>query len=103
MPVDPYSVPPPLPVEDLLDLLGARLRGERLRQALTQETVADKAGVSARALRALESGGGAQLTTFLRVMKALGAESALHRLLAEPTISPMAMLERRAPRQRGRR
>jgi transcriptional regulator with XRE-family HTH domain len=92
-----------MPVEGLLALIGERLRLERLRQEYTQETLADKAGVSARALRNLEAGRGAQLTTFVQVMKALGAEPALQSLLPEADISPMALIERSAPRQRGRR
>jgi len=103
MPITTPSIPTALPVDALIVLIGERLRAERLRQNLTQARVADKAGVSPRALRTLEAGGGAQLTTFVRIMKALDAEGALLALLPEPTISPMAMIERRAPRQRGRR
>lgn len=103
MPVGTPSVSTALPVDALIALIGERVRGERLRQDLTQATLADKAGISPRALRTLEAGGGAQLTTLVRIMKALGAEGALIALLPEPTISPMAMLERKAPRQRGRR
>ena len=103
MPVGTPSVSTALPVDALITLIGERVRAERLRQDLTQATLADKAGISPRALRTLEAGGGAQLTTLIRIMKALGAEGALIALLPEPTISPMAMLERKAPRQRGRR
>jgi transcriptional regulator with XRE-family HTH domain len=103
MPVGTPSVSTALPVDALIALIGERVRAERLRQDLTQATLADKAGISPRALRTLEAGGGAQLTTLVRIMKALGAEGALIALLPEPTISPMAMLERKAPRQRGRR
>jgi transcriptional regulator with XRE-family HTH domain len=103
MPIGAPSVSAALPVDALIALIGERIRAERLRQDLTQATLADKAGISPRALRTLEAGGGAQLTTLVRTMKALGAESALLALLPEPTISPMAMIERKAPRQRGRR
>lgn len=103
MPIETVSVSTALPVDALIALIGERVRAERLRQELTQATLADKAGISPRALRTLEAGGGAQLTTLVRIMKALGAESALLALLPEPTISPMAMIERKAPRQRGRR
>ena len=103
MPVGTPSVSTALPVDALIALIGERVRAERLRQDLTQATLADKAGISPRALRTLEAGGGAQLTTLVRIMKALGAEGALIALLPEPTIGPMAMLERKSPRQRGRR
>lgn len=103
MPIGIPSISTALPVDALIALIGERVRAERLRQDLTQATLADKAGISPRALRTLEAGGGAQLTTLVRIMKALGAEGALIALLPDPTISPMAMLERKAPRQRGRR
>lgn len=103
MPTGTPSVSNALPVDALTALIGERVRAERLRQDLTQATLADKAGISPRALRTLEAGDGAHLTTLVRIMKALGAESALLALLPEPTISPMAMIERKAPRQRGRR
>lgn len=88
---------------ELLQLAGERIRAARLAQGLTQATLADKAGLSPRALRDLEGGKGGQLLTFLRALKGLGVDSALDQLLPEPSVSPMAMLERPRPRQRGRR
>ena len=44
--------------DELAAELGERLRALRLSQAWTQATVADKAGVSLRALRELEAGRG---------------------------------------------
>lgn len=92
------SVQTAMPVEGLLAMIA-----ERLRQEYTQETLADKAGVSARALRNLEAGRGAQLTTFVQVMKALGALSALQSLLPEADISQLALIQHGGTRQRGRR
>lgn len=89
--------------EELLQLLGERVRAERLAQGLTQATLADKGGFSERALRDLEAGKGGQLVIFLRALKGLGAEGAIDQLLPEPTISPMSLLDRPKPRQRGRR
>jgi transcriptional regulator with XRE-family HTH domain len=89
--------------DELLAQIGERLRAARLAQGYTQRTLADKAGISPRALRDLEAGRGAQLTTLVRTLKALGAESQLDHLLAEATVSPMALLERRKPRRRGYR
>ena len=59
--------------DELAAELGERLRALRLSQAWTQATVADKAGVSLRALRDLEAGRGSTVLTLIRVLKALGA------------------------------
>ncbi|HWS78700.1 MAG TPA: helix-turn-helix domain-containing protein [Thermomonas sp.] len=89
--------------EELASELGDRLRALRLSQALTQATVADKAGISLRALRELEAGRGSTVLTLVRVLKALGIEQGLQALAPQPTISPMAMLQRPQGRARGNR
>jgi transcriptional regulator with XRE-family HTH domain len=89
--------------EELAAQLGARLRDLRLAQDYTQSSVADKAGISLRALRELEAGRGSTVLTLVRVLKALDAEQGLEALAPRPTISPMALLRRPAGRARGRR
>ena len=89
--------------EELAVELGERLRALRLSQAWTQATVADKAGVSLRALRELEAGRGSTVLTLIRVLKALGAERDLQSVAPQPTISPMAMLQQPKGRARGNR
>lgn len=88
---------------ELTAALGERLRTLRLSQALTQATVADRAGLSLRALRELEAGRGSTVLTLVRVLKALGAEHDLETVAPHPTISPMAMLQRPKGRARGNR
>ena len=94
--------PAPNP-DELAAELGERLRALRLSQAWTQATVADKAGVSLRALRELEAGRGSTVQTLVRTLKALGAEQDLEAVAPQPTISPMAMLQRPKGRARGNR
>lgn len=89
--------------EEIAAGLGERLRDLRLSQDFTQATVADKAGVSLRALRELEAGRGSNMFTFIRVLKALGAEQGLEAIAPQATISPMAMLKRSKRRSRGNR
>jgi transcriptional regulator with XRE-family HTH domain len=89
--------------EELAGELGERLRALRLSQAWTQASVADKAGVSLRALRELEAGRGSTVLTLIRVLKALGAEHGLQAVAPQPTISPMAMLQQPKGRARGNR
>lgn len=89
--------------EEIAAELGERLRALRLSQAFTQATVADKAGVSLRALRELEAGRGSNVLTFIRVLKALGVEQSLEAIAPRPTISPIDMLKRPKGRSRGNR
>jgi len=78
--------------------LGERLARARLECDLTQEDLADKAGVSKRTVERLESGEVAtQLSGFLRVCRALGLLERFDTLLPEAVAGPMARL-----RQKGR-
>jgi transcriptional regulator with XRE-family HTH domain len=84
--------------------LGAGLRQRRIRGRLTQEELARRADVSLSALKHLESGAGATLTSLVKVVRALGAEDWLAALAApaEPTVSPIQMLHERRRGSRGR-
>ena len=83
--------------------LGHRLRQLRLSRNLDQRTVADKAGISLRALSKLENGQGSTLETFLRTLRALDYVKGIETIAPEPTVSPLAMLKNPRPQQRVRR
>lgn len=91
--------------EEVLEVLGARISRLRIAQAITQSELANRAGVSLRALGDLERGQGSSLTTYIRVLKALNALDTLEQLAPTPVISPMALLRsrgaepKRAPRK----
>jgi transcriptional regulator with XRE-family HTH domain len=87
-----------------LQELGTALRSHRVRAELTQEDLARRAGISLGALKHLESGAGANLTSLVRVVRALGLEDWLATLAvpAEPTVSPIQMLRERRRGGRGR-
>lgn len=87
--------------DELVRDLGDRLRALRLSTGLTQASLADKAGISPRALRDLEAGRGSTLHTLVRVLKALGAEQNIDALVPQPRVSPMALLEQPRGRKRG--
>ncbi len=57
---------------EILQALGARLRAQRLAQALSQRDLAQMAGLSLGALRKLEHDGRCSLETLVRVVQALG-------------------------------
>lgn len=80
-------------LEQQLSRLGERVRSLRKQRAMTQAALADRAGLSARTLRSLEHGEDVQLSTLLRVLRALGTGDAIDRLVPPPTPSPIAMAD----------
>ena len=93
-------------VEELEGRIGAQVRARRLRANRTAEDVAAEAGVAAKTLQNLEHGRGSSLSTLIKVLRALDAESWLETLTPDEPVSPIAVLEasrRRTDRQRARR
>jgi transcriptional regulator with XRE-family HTH domain len=90
-------------LSNLQHALGHRLRQLRLARNLDQRTVADKAGISLRALSKLENGKGSTLETFLRTLRALDYVKGIDMIAPEPTVSPLALLKNPRPPQRVRR
>ena len=92
----------------ILQRLGERLSQHRLALNLSQEQVAEQAGVGIRTVQRMESGEAAtQLSSFVRVCRALGLLERLEAMLPEPAASPIAQLKlqgrgrQRASRPRG--
>ncbi|QIL84095.1 helix-turn-helix transcriptional regulator [Diaphorobacter sp. HDW4A] len=82
--------------------LGEKLKLLRLNKNIEQKTLAARAGVSVRALRNLESGGGTTVKTLLSVVRALGRESWLDTVAPVPTVNPLTFTSRATQRQRAR-
>jgi transcriptional regulator with XRE-family HTH domain len=72
--------------------LGDRLRRERLNRDVSQEALAGRAGVSLGTLRNAEAGTGSSMTTFIRLLRALGMIPRMDAVLPESEISPMQLL-----------
>jgi transcriptional regulator with XRE-family HTH domain len=89
--------------QELQATLGERLRRLRLSRNLDQRTTAEKAGISEKALRNLETGRGSTVETLLRVLKALDHLDGLESLAPEISVDPMALLRQAKPPQRVRR
>jgi len=80
----------------ILHELGERLARARVDQNLTQAALAEEAGVSKRTLERLESGEAAtQLSSFLRICRALGMLERFEVLFPESTPGPMEQLKRK--------
>lgn len=89
-------------VEEMEWRLGRELKRYRLQLNEEQRSLAQRAGVSVRALGNLENGVGSSLTTLVRVVIALGGEDWLDSLV--PHAAQEARPSRRsALRQRARR
>ena len=93
-----YQTPAELQV-----VLGERLRSLRLSRNSSQRELADKAGLSLRAVHNLENGAGSTLDSFVRVLKALNATDAIERLVPQPRVSPLALLKTGGQPRRVRR
>ena len=89
--------------QEFQTLIGENIKSLRLQKNLVREMLAHQAGVSVTALRHLESGQGATLTTLIRVVRALGRENWLLNLAPEISVNPLHMLPSRHLRQRARR
>ncbi len=80
--------------------LGGQVRALRLRENLDQQALAQRAGVGLSALKNVESGKGATLKTFIKVMRALGRADWFETLAPAVSISPLQMLKTKSVRQR---
>jgi transcriptional regulator with XRE-family HTH domain len=90
-------------------ILGDRIARYRIEAGLTQAQLSEQAGIGKRTLERIEAGRGAELVTFIRVLRALNALEGFERLLPELPASPIERLELRGKQRqrvahpRGRR
>ena len=89
--------------EEIQIVLGERLRRLRLNRNMDQLTTAEKAGISEKALRNLESGRGSTIETLVRVLKALDYLQGIDVLAPEISINPLDLLRKTTVSQRARR
>ena len=78
----------------ILQETGERLARTRLERNLTQADLAKTAGISKRTLERLESGAAStQLTTFIRVCRALGLLLRFDAFIPQPLASPVEQVK----------
>ena len=83
--------------------LGRQIRALRLRRNLDQQQLAAQAGIALNAVKNLESGKGATLRSLARALGVLDRLDWLRALAPVVSISPVQMLNAKAPRQRASR
>ena len=72
--------------------LGLNIKSERLRKNLSQEELAERAGISRYALSRLENGaGGIRLESFLAVLRSLNILNRMSVVLPKPTLTPIQL------------
>ncbi|WP_458762833.1 helix-turn-helix domain-containing protein [Cupriavidus basilensis] len=81
-------------------VIGDHLRTHRIHRNIDQATLSERAGISVRSLRNLESGNGSSLHTLCAVLKAMGRETWLDTIAPVPTINPLMLTRQAKPRQR---
>lgn len=79
--------------------LGERLRAVRLARNLSQQKLAQEAGVGRMTVQRLEEGGSTSLTSLIRILRALGELDGLTRLLPPPGPSPLEEVRRQGRRR----
>ncbi len=85
----------------LLKLIGQRLAQLRLARNLTQQQLAEQAGLGLRTVQRLELGAAAtQLSGFVRVCRVLGLIEGFDTLLPETAPSPIALLKLQGRKRR---
>lgn len=92
-----------LTASELETEFGRHLRDLRLRLNIDQRQLAARADVALNAVKHLEKGKGATVTSLIKVLRALGREEWLSTLAPQVSISPMQMLKSKPVRQRASR
>ena len=90
------------PSREIRQVLGQRVRAQRLAQGLPQRELAQMAGLSLGALRKLESTGQSSLETLIRAVQALGLVDELESLFVLKRQSIAQMEQAQAVEQRQR-
>ncbi len=85
--------------EAILRELGERVARARIESQLTQANMAEQAGVSKRTIERIEAGTSAQMSSMLRVLRALGLLEGLNQLVPEPGPRPMELLKLKGKRR----
>ena len=85
--------------EQILQELGTRLKTERIRQKMTQETFAKNCGVAISTVERFEKGESVQLANLLKMLRTLHQLSGIELLLPVTEPSPMEYLYAKNPKE----
>ena len=74
-----------------MQLLGGFVKAKRLQLNKTQQQIADAAGVDRTTLLKLENGAGANMLSFIQILRAIGELPVLKNFEINETISPLLL------------
>ena len=77
----------------ILTRIGSRLKADRLKQNITQQSLAETAGISLSSLKKIEKGEIGSFDSLLRVLRTLGKLDVLQPLVEEEQLSPSEYYE----------
>ena len=83
-----------LTCEEWMERIGENLKARRLRENLSQQTLAARSGVSLNAVKHLESGRGASVHSLVSVCRTLGAVGWIDSLAPASETSPLEIARR---------
>jgi DNA-binding XRE family transcriptional regulator len=89
--------------EEIEISLGDDIKNLRLQTNLEQKTLAERAGVSLKAIQNLENGNGSTLKSLVKIVRALGRESWFGTIAPVASINPLTMPVHTEQRQRASR
>ena len=78
--------------ENVVREMGVRMKGQRLNKRMTQQELAEKAGVSLFTIAQIERGNSVSLSMLVAVFRVLRLLDNLDFLLPLPQLSPVALL-----------
>lgn len=85
----------------ILQEIGRRIAQVRVNLNITQDNIAETAGIGKRTVERIENGDSVQFVSIIRVLRALRQTEMLNLILPETIISPLAMVkQRKKERQR---
>ena len=88
------------PSKEILLEIGRRLAKTRKQRKLSQESLAEEAGIGVATLRRIESGRDSQLESWIKILKALGMTNSIDAFMPEQIRSPMDEVKAKSRRSR---
>jgi transcriptional regulator with XRE-family HTH domain len=83
---------------EYLDLIGTRIKAQRLKHNISQQELAEFCGITRRTIMLLEKGKGINILAFVRILRKLDLDMNLLELI--PEVSKTDPFEKKNKRQR---
>lgn len=81
--------------DSVIQVISKRLKAHRINKKLTQQQLADRAGVSLFTIAQIEKGKSVSLSMLIPVLRVLRLIDNFELLVPEPQISPIALLKQK--------